>query len=149
LYSADRSFSGELDQIKNCREQLDLMESVLGDQWKAVLFSFGLGVLALVLLILGLFEVLNWWLVALGVLVLMGFLLKPMRRLEKSVLTAKEQDRKYILECMRSANNMDELHQAGLFGYVSGDTEEACEKKYREIQTRLAAALATEASDDL
>lgn len=135
-------------QIKNSREQVELMNAVARDQWKATLAAFGLGMLAPVLLIMAFLELFDWWVVAIGVFVLAWLLTKQWKILENSVIKAKEQDRKYFLACIRSATNMEELHHAGLFGYLTGGTEEDEDKRFVEFQISLASALAINESDD-
>ncbi len=141
-------FPEVISRIKSSHDQVELMNGVLRDQWKALLFGFGLGILVPVFLIVGFLELLSWWIVGLGFLVLTGLLITAMRVLESSVVEAKAQDRKYFLACIRAATNMEELHYAGLFGYPPGGTGEERDQSYVEIQKKLASALAMEVSDD-
>lgn len=137
-----------VEGIKGSEEQVQLQNAVLEDQWKAVLLAFCIGILVPVLLTLGLLKVLNWYVAGLLFFVLTGFLIHPMRILARSVEKAKVQDRKYFLSCIRAATNIEELHYAGLFGYLAGNTDEERDNSCTQIQRKLDTALAIEASED-
>jgi hypothetical protein len=139
-------FSKKIEQIKTSPEQVREIESVSNAQIKSVLITTGSGILATLLVLSSFFSEVSGWIVAIGLIVICGAVVWAVALLQSATVLAKQQDRKYFLECIRAAKNVDELHEAGLFGNLWGLTKEDLDEKYDEIQRHLADALDTKIS---
>ena len=84
---------------------------------------------------------LSWWLTgALGIIALAALGAWD-RATVQSILAAKEQDRRYFLACLRSAQSIDELKRAGLFAYLPDSGGPAWVVQVRNNVTNLRKAL--------
>ena len=108
------AFYRELEALKTKPEQVKMQKDA---SWAAVRSNLlSLVVLACVLLFLLLYnlETSKWWSAIPGMLGWYSFDMMQ-EQTKKSFVIAKEQDRRYFMESMRLATNIDELNEAGFF----------------------------------
>lgn len=126
----DRDFDGVLRQIRDSGEQKSLEDRDVNARFKALGFALAFGFLVLSATATYFLAVSTWATVALGIVALVTLGAWD-RATVRSVVVAKEQDRRYFLSCLRSAHSIDELNRAGLFAYLpesSGPDWLACVK---------------------
>lgn len=113
----DRDFDHVLHQIRNSGEQKALESRDLRARYVAFGWSLAFGLLVLLATAAYFMNVTGWAAVVLGVIAIAMFVAWD-RACLRSVLFAKEQDRRYFLTCIRNAHSIDELNRAGLFAYL-------------------------------
>ncbi len=115
----DSAFRRVLDRIRESPEQLVLQNRAssltLAARGVAVLFGVSLAITV------GMFLLEAAWIWrVLGILTAVALLLLSEALINSSMKVAKEQDRRYVFDCIRQAETISELSEAGLFGYLRG-----------------------------
>lgn len=113
----DRDFQGILQAIRESGEQKTLENLDVNARFKALGIALLFGLLVLCATASA-FSNLSGWLTAVLGLIALAALLAWDRATVQSILAAKEQDRRYFLSCLRSAQSIDDLNRAGLFAYL-------------------------------
>ena len=115
-----RNFEETLENIKNSAEQLSYQTKVQKYHYLSCSL-FLIFALILVVAIIILFSSLNknilWIIIPISILTI----LISEKYHVKSINTAKEQNRRYFLHCLREAESIDELNKVGLFAYYKQD----------------------------
>jgi hypothetical protein len=137
-----------LNEIRESREQVRFQKQANIKAMKSNIAAVLLFISLLAILTLWLAEVPGW--ISAIPIVLSFFIFGFMQSYTKEALIiAKEQDRRYFMECLRRAENVDELNEAGLFMYLKGmsdedyDSEKALASAKKEVD-RLRNALYTQ-----
>lgn len=141
-------FSDKLEGLRNSAEQVALQRRAGAAVLKGIaccVFAGALLAAAVAALLGGQIAVGVGFLVAVGAIILFA----DSRPLRKALLLSKEQDRKYFLSSIRTANACNELDWAGLFSYnqasKTGPQSDAdlarLEAEVGDLTSRLRAAL--------
>jgi len=109
-----------MNDIRNSPEQLILQrKSYAQTIWSrlvGLLFSISLAIT----LFLGFARDFSWYSMAACLIVNLALFVFSDRFTVKALIIAKEQDRRYFYQCLRTAQSIYELNVAGLFGYIPG-----------------------------
>lgn len=112
-----RDFEAIVRQVRDSGEQKNLEKRDVNARLKALGVALLFGVLVLAATTSAL-SGLSWWITTLWGLAALAALGAWDRATLRSILAAKEQDRRYFLSCLRQAQSIDELNRAGLFAYL-------------------------------
>lgn len=139
---APRDFHDILDQIRDSPEQLRMRQTQTMLMWKswALFFLFAL-ILAGAISTWSLGR--PWWMTIGLVVVSVAILIGARYFSAQALLCAKEQERRYVLACLRAAQTIDELSEAGLFAWLSTAAGADLDRAIQNEAHRLRKALET------
>jgi hypothetical protein len=107
---------------------------------KAFLAVLSFAVFLMLFIICLLFFDCGWILPVLVVMVAISYIAWDQYTV-KTILIAKEQDRKFFLQCIRKAENIEELNDAGFFAYFTESYGKTWLREVRHHQKKMRHAL--------
>lgn len=111
------AFYRALEALKNTPEQVSMQKAASWCAIKSHLLGLVVLVCVLVFVLLYSLDISKWWTAMPGFLGWYSFDMMQ-EQTKKSFVIAKEQDRRYFMQSMRMATNVDELNEAGFFMYI-------------------------------
>lgn len=112
----DRDFDDILRQIRDSDGQKTLENRDVNARFKALGFGLLFGLLTLCATATYTSDLNGWVTFLFGAAALVALVAWDRANI-RSIVLAKEQDRRYFLSCLRSARSIDELNRAGFFAY--------------------------------
>lgn len=138
-----RDFKKVIEEIRNSEDQQSLQKREMNFRTKAFLAVLSFAVFLMLFIICLLFFDCGWILPVLVVMVAISYIAWDQYTV-KTILIAKEQDRKFFLQCIRKAENIDELNDAGFFAYFTESCGKVWLREVRHHQKKMRHALDSE-----
>ena len=135
-----RDFKKVIEEIRNSEDQQSLQKREMNFRTKAFLAVLSFAVFLMLFIICLLFFDCGWILPVLVVMVAISYIAWDQYTV-KTILIAKEQDRKFFLQCIRKAENIEELNDAGFFAYFTESYGKTWLREVRHHQKKMRHAL--------
>ncbi len=114
-----RDFKKVIEEIRNSEDQQSLQKREMKFRKKAFLAVLSFTIFLMLFIICLLFFDYGWILLGSVVMVAISYIAWDQYTV-KTILIAKEQDRKFFLQCIRKAENTEELKYSGVFADFTG-----------------------------
>ena len=114
-WEATEPFKKRVEELRNIPEQIEYQNQAILSFRRAFFFCIGIGALA-VLALWGVVQGFYW---SLCLLIAVPYCWrKAVLSIHQTLLTAKEQDQKHLLGCIREAKSVRDLNTAGLYAHL-------------------------------
>ncbi len=138
-----RDFKKVIEEIRNSEDQQSLQKREMKFRKKAFLAVLSFTIFLMLFIICLLFFDYGWILLGSVVMVAISYIAWDQYTV-KTILIAKEQDRKFFLQCIRKAENIEELNDAGFFAYFTESYGKTWLREVRHHQKKMRHALDSE-----
>ena len=135
-----RDFKKVIEEIRNSEDQQSLQKREMKFRKKAFLAVLSFTIFLMLFIICLLFFDYGWILLGSVVMVAISYIAWDQYTV-KTILIAKEQDRKFFLQCIRKAENIEELNDAGFFAYFTESYGKTWLREVRHHQKKMRHAL--------